>query len=153
MAAQQNGEIQKIATHRRAYHDYTVEDDVEAGIVLTGTEVKSLRNGKVQMIDAYAMIEGGEAFLYQLHISPYDQGNIFNHEPRRTRKLLLNKVEITRLQRKVQEKGYTLIPLELYFKRGRVKVKVGLCKGKKQYDKRAATKERDERREAEREDS
>ena len=152
MAAQTNGEIQKIVTNRRAYHDYSVEEELEAGLVLTGTEVKSLRDGKAQLTDAYAMIEGGEAFMHQVHISEYKQGNIFNHEPRRVRKLLLKRTEIERLVRKVREKGYTLIPLELYFKRGRAKVKIGLCKGKKQYDKRATVRDRDLRREAERED-
>lgn len=152
MAAQTNGEIQKIVTNRRAYHDYSVEEELEAGLVLTGTEVKSLRDGKAQLNDAYAMIEGGEAFMHQVHIAEYKQGNIFNHEPRRVRKLLLKRTEIERLIRKVREKGYTLIPLELYFKRGRAKVKIGLCKGKKQYDKRATVRDRDLRREAERED-
>jgi SsrA-binding protein len=144
--------IQRIATNRRALFDYDVEDSIEAGIVLTGTEVKSLRDGHAQLTDSYAMIEGGEVFAHQMQIAQYAMGNVFNHQPRRTRKLLLHKTEIQRLHRKVQEKGYTLIPLELYFKGGRAKVKLGLCKGKKQYDKRASVKERDLRREAERDE-
>lgn len=144
-----DGEIQRIASNRKARFEYEVEDELEAGMVLAGTEVKSLRDGRAQLQDAYAMVEHGEVFLYQLHIGEYAHGNVFNHEPRRARKLLLHRREIERLERKVREKGYTLIPLELYFKRGRAKVKIGLCRGKKQYDKRATVKERDRLRDTE----
>ena len=140
-------EVKLITKNRKAYFNYLVEEDLEVGIVLRGTEVKALREGKVQILDAYAMVEKGQVFLYQLHISEYAQGNIYNHSPMATRKLLLHKREIERLEWKVQEKGYTLIPLELYFLRGRAKIKLGLCKGKHSYDKREAVKERDQRRE------
>jgi len=142
-----DGSIRRIASNRKARFDYHVDDDVEAGLVLTGTEVKSLRDGKVQLVDGYAAIERGEAFLHGMHISEYANGTYANHEPRRVRKLLLHKSEIQRLARKTAEKGYTLIPLELYFKRGRAKVRLGLCRGKRSYDKRASIKERDEKRE------
>lgn len=141
---------QPIIKNRKAYFDYEIEEEVEAGIVLKGTEVKSLRAGKVQMNDAYARIERGEAFLAQLHISEYEFGNLNNHDPVRVRKLLLNKVEIERLHRKVAEKGFTLIPLEIYFKNGKAKVKIGLCRGKKAHDKRRTIRDRDVRREMER---
>lgn len=143
-------ELQSITKNRRAYYNFTVEEEIEAGMVLTGTEVKSLREGKAQLTDGFAQVDKGEMFLHQTYVAEYAKGNIFNHEPRRTRKLLLKKIEIMRLQRKVQEKGYTLIPLELYFKKGKAKVRLGLCKGKKQYDKRASIKEKDQRRDEER---
>ncbi|MFO0724145.1 MAG: SsrA-binding protein SmpB [Myxococcota bacterium] len=143
-------EIVSITKNRRAYFDYAIEEEIEAGMVLTGTEVKSMREGKAQLSDGFAQVDQGEMFLHQTYVAEYTQGNVFNHEPRRTRKLLLKKVEIERLHRKVQEKGYTLIPLELYFKRGRAKVRLGLCKGKKQYDKRATIKAKDQRRDDER---
>jgi len=135
--------IQRIARNRKASFEYHIEEDIEAGLVLRGTEVKSLRDGKAQLIDAYALIESGEAYVHQLHIAEYVNGTHGNHEPRRVRKLLLHKREIDRLQRKVREKGVTLIPLELYFKKGRAKLKIGLCRGKKQHDKRHAIKQRD----------
>lgn len=141
---------QSIAKNRKAYFDYEIEEELEAGIMLKGTEVKSLRAGKVQLNDAYARIDGGEVFLAQLHIAEYDFGNLNNHEPLRVRKLLLNRNEIDRLARKVSEKGLTLIPLELYFKNGKAKVKLGLCRGKKSHDKRRSIKDRDMRRDLER---
>jgi SsrA-binding protein len=142
---------QTIVKNRKAYFDYEIEEEVEAGLVLKGTEVKSLRAGKAQMTDAYARVERGEAFLVQLHISEYEFGNLNNHEPLRVRKLLLKKTEIERLRRKVAEKGLTLIPLELYWKNGKAKVKLGLCRGKKAHDKRRTIRDRDVRREIERE--
>jgi SsrA-binding protein len=142
--------IQPITTNRKALHDYHVDEEVEAGLVLKGTEVKALREAKVQLNEAYARIERGEAFLFQMHVAEYDHGNIYNHEPTRTRKLLLNRHEIDRLQKKVTEKGYTLIPLRMYFKNGRVKVVIGLCKGKKDHDKRHTIRDRDLKREMDR---
>ena len=139
-----------ISRNRKAYHDYHIDETYEAGIVLLGTEVKSVRGARVNLRDSYARVEGGELYLFNMHISPYDPANRFNHEPRRTRKLLMHKAEIGRLAGKVQEKGYTLIPLKIYFKRGLVKVELGLARGKKLYDKRRAIAERDQRREMER---
>lgn len=140
-----------IAKNRRARHDYHVVDAVEAGVVLRGTEVKSVRLGKVQLVDGYARVEDGEMYLYGVHISPYEHGNRFNVDPRRTRKLLLHKNEIRRLHRQVMEKGVTLIPLTVYLKRGRVKVEIGLCRGKKLHDKRETIRKRDAEREMQRE--
>lgn len=142
--------IKIIAKNKRARHDYYVVDSVEAGIVLRGTEVKSVRLGKVQLVDGFAKVDGGELFLYGVHISPYEQGNRFNVDPRRTRKLLLHKSEIRRLDRQVREKGMALVPLSVYLKRGRVKLEVGVCRGKKLYDKRRAIAERDADRDMER---
>jgi SsrA-binding protein len=139
-----------IAKNKRARHDYHVVDTVEAGVVLRGTEVKSVRLGKVQLVDGFAKIDGGELFLHGVHISPYEQGNRFNVDPRRTRKLLLHKSEIRRLDRQVREKGMALIPLSIYLKRGRVKLEVGVCRGKRLYDKRRAIAERDANRDMER---
>ncbi len=139
-----------IATNRRARHDYTIEDVVEAGIVLSGTEVKSLRAGRANLTDGYAFIENGEAWLDAVHIQEWAQGSWTNHSPRRKRKLLLHKLEIVRLGAKVKEGGYTLVPLSLYFVDGRAKVEIALAKGKKDYDKRQALRERDDKREAER---
>lgn len=150
MAVEKPTRVQ-IATNRRARYDYEIEDELEAGMVLTGTEVKSLRDGKAELQDGYAEIEHGELFLNQVHIPEYRQGNVFNHEPRRRRKLLAHREQIDRLHRKVTEKGYTLVPLELYFSSGRAKVKLGLARGKKKYDKRESVKARDVRRELERE--
>ena len=138
---------QVIARNKRARHDYHILDSWEAGLVLTGTEVKSLRDGKATMADAYALVKDGEVFLLNLHISPYDKGNQFNHEPTRTRKLLLHRKEIRRMIGAVERQGLTLIALELYFKRGKAKVAIGLGKGKKQHDKRQDLKERDAARE------
>lgn len=133
--------------NRKARYDYIIEDEYEAGIVLTGTEIKSIRLGKVNIKDSYAIIRNEEIFLLNTHISAYDKGNIFNHEEERTRKLLLHKKEIKKLNNKVILEGYTLIPLKIYFVRGKAKVLIGLCKGKKNYDKRETIKERDITRE------
>jgi SsrA-binding protein len=141
-------ERRKIATNRRARHEYFIEETMEAGIVLTGTEVKSLRLGKGNLNDSYAQIKGVEVILYNCHISPYDFGNRFNHDPLRSRKLLLHKAEIRRLVGKIKEKGYTLVPLSLYFdQNNRVKVELALAKGKKLYDKREDLVKKDAERE------
>jgi SsrA-binding protein len=146
-AAPETAEHHSIARNKRARHDYHILETWEAGIVLTGTEVKSLRNGKANMTDAYAIVRDGEIFLLNLHIAPYEQGNQFNHEPTRTRKLLLHRREIRRLIGSVERQGLTLIPLDLYFKKGKAKVVVALGKGKKLHDKRATERERDAQRE------
>ncbi|MBD3347715.1 MAG: SsrA-binding protein SmpB [Candidatus Eisenbacteria bacterium] len=139
-----------IAKNKRARHDYHIVDSMEAGIILRGTEVKSVRQGKVQLIDGYARVENGELYLHGVHISPYEQGGRYNVDPRRVRKLLMHKNEIARLERQVMEKGMALIPLSVYLKRGKVKVEVGVCRGKKRYDKRETIKRRDAARDAER---
>lgn len=133
--------------NRQATFNYFVEDTYEAGIVLTGTEIKSIRKGKCNIKDSYIIIKNNEAYLLNTHISHYDQGNIFNHEETRTRKLLLNKNEILKLSNKLNIEGYTLIPLKIYFVKNRAKVLVGICKGKKNYDKRESIKEKDLERE------
>ena len=133
--------------NRRARYDYMVEETYEVGIVLTGTEIKSIRLGKVNLKDSYAIIRNNELYLLNTHISAYEKGNIFNHEETRTRKLLMHKKEIVKLNNKIVLEGYTLIPLKMYFVRGRAKVQLGLCKGKKNYDKRETIKERDIKRE------
>lgn len=143
--------IKIVADNRKARHDYHVHESYEAGIVLTGTEVKSLRAGKANLKDAYARIENLELMLHNMHISPYDAGNRFNHEPLRNRKLLMHRSEIDKLIGKTQEKGYTLVPLKLYFTHGIAKVQVGLVTGKKNYDKRQDMAERDAKREMDRE--
>ena len=135
--------IKNIAKNPTAKHNYTIIDTLEAGIVLTGTEIKSIRNGKVNLKDSYAEIKNGEVFISSMHISPYEHGNIFNKDPMRSRKLLLNKREIFRLTGLIKQKGYTLVPISLYFKNNIVKVEVGLCKGKKLYDKREDLKKKD----------
>ncbi|GIW10885.1 MAG: SsrA-binding protein SmpB [Chloroflexi bacterium] len=135
-----------VAVNRKAFHDYTVEETFEAGLALTGTEIKSLRQGAVDLREGYARPEGGELWLYGVHIAPYAQGTVNSHEPKRKRKLLLHRREIDYLSAKVQERGLTLVPLRVYIKRGRAKVALGLARGKKQYDKREAIA----RREAER---
>lgn len=135
-----------IAENRKARHDYFVEDTYEAGIELVGTEVKSLRQGGVNLKDSFCDIKNGEIFIRNMHISPYEQGNIFNRDPMRMRKLLMHRREILRLFQQVKQDGYTLIPLSLYFKGSRVKVCVGVCKGKKLYDKRADIAKRDAKR-------
>ncbi|NLY11679.1 MAG: SsrA-binding protein SmpB [Firmicutes bacterium] len=141
----------KIITHnRKARHDYFIEDTIEAGIALQGTEVKSLRLGKVNISDSFARIKDGEVFLHGMHISPYEQGNRFNHDPLRVRKLLLHKREINRLVGRTQEQGYTLIPLRLYFKRGKCKIELAVAKGKRKYDKRDAIAKKDAARRIER---
>ncbi len=137
---------QSVARNKRARHDYHILETWEAGLVLTGTEVKSLRASKVTMADAYAIVQAGEVFLLNLHISPYDQGNQFNHEPTRTRKLLLHKKEIRKLIGAVERQGLTLIPLDLYFTRGKAKVTVALARGKQLHDKRADQKRREDER-------
>jgi SsrA-binding protein len=136
-----------ICNNKKAWHDYFIEEKFEAGMVLTGTEVKSLRLGKANLNDSFAQVRGGEAFLNNLHISPYDFGNRENHDPDRMRKLLLHKKEIVWMFSKVREQGYSLIPLRLYFKDGLVKVEMGLAKGKKLYDKREDMKQKDHKRE------
>lgn len=135
-----------ICNNKKAYHEYFIEEKFEAGMVLTGTEVKSLRQGKANMNDSFAMVRHGEAFLHNLHISPYDFGNRQNHDPDRMRKLLLHKSEIVRLFGKVREQGYSLVPVRLYFKEGYVKVELGLAKGKKLHDKREDLKKKDMKR-------
>jgi len=140
-----------ICQNRRARHEYFILDSLEAGISLSGTEVKSLRAGKANLQDSYAAVEGREVWLHQAHISPYEQGNRYNPDPRRKRKLLLHRREIFRLARQVSEKGLTLIPLRLYFKAGHAKVELGLARGKRLYDKREAIRERDEVRRLEQE--
>jgi SsrA-binding protein len=140
-----------IASNRRAFHDYAIVDTNEAGIALTGTEVKSLRANGCSLVDGFVRLKGGEAWLVNVHIPPYEQGTFFSqHDPRRDRKLLLHKRELARLSGKLQEKGLTLLPLRVYFRRNHVKVEVGLARGKKQYDKREAIKAREVRRELER---
>ena len=143
----ENPEHQSIAKNRRARHDYSILDTYEAGLVLTGSEVKSLRDGKANLSDAYGIVRNGEIFLLNLHISPYERASYNNHEPTRTRKLLLHKREIRRLIGAVERQRLTLVPLELYFKRGVAKVAMALGKGKKQHDKRDAEKQRDADRE------
>ncbi|WBU38211.1 SsrA-binding protein SmpB [Homoserinibacter sp. YIM 151385] len=139
-----------VASNRRARHDYLIEDTVEAGIVLSGTEVKSLRQGRASLVDGYAFIEGGEAWLDAVHIPEYTEGTWNNHAPRRKRKLLLHKQQIVKMSHKTKEGGYTLIPLSLYFSDGRAKVELAVAKGKREYDKRQTLREKQDRREAER---
>ncbi len=137
-------------TNRKAYHDYYIEETIEAGIALQGTEVKSLRSGLANLTDSYALVKNNEIFLFNANISPYPYGNIMNHEPLRTRKLLMHREEIRKLIGKITQKGYTLIPLKIYFVRGRAKVLIGLAKGKKAFDKRDTIKEKESKREVER---
>lgn len=139
-----------IAANKKAFHDYFVEESLEAGIELSGTEVKSLRQGGVNLKDAWCAIDGGEMWVHGMHVSPYEKGNIFNRDPRRPRRLLLHKREILRLFGLVKQQGLTLIPLSVYFKGSLVKVQVGLCRGKKLYDKREDAARRDMKREADR---
>lgn len=139
-----------IANNKKAYHDYFIEDKYEAGIALAGTEVKSLRMGKCSIKESFIRIENEEAYIYQMHISPYEKGNIFNKDPLRTRKLLLHKYEIHKLIGAQKAKGYTLVPLQVYFKDSLVKVEIGLARGKKLYDKREDIAKKDMKREAER---
>lgn len=139
-----------VATNRKAYHDYHITETCEAGMSLLGTEVKSLREGKANLKESYVIIKNGEAFLLNCHISPYSHGNIQNHDPLRTRKLLLHKKEINKLLGKTKEKGLALIPLKIYFKGGKAKTEIGLARGKRQYEKRAAVKEKEAKREIER---
>lgn len=143
--------VKIIATNRKARFNYTVTDTFECGIVLEGTEVKSVKGGNISFADSFALIENGEVWVQNLHISEYAFSSVFNHDPDRKKKLLLHMEEIKRLQRKVDEKGFTLVPLDFYLKHGLVKVKLGLCKGKKEFDKRADIKDRDIKREIARE--
>ncbi|MDY3917741.1 MAG: SsrA-binding protein SmpB [Candidatus Limivivens sp.] len=138
-----------IANNKKAYHDYFIDETCEAGISLHGTEVKSLRMGKCSIKEAFIRIENGEVFVYGMHISPYEKGNIFNKDPLRVKKLLMHRSEINKMLGKVKEKGYTLVPLRVYFKGSLVKVEVGLARGKKLYDKRQDIAKKDQRREAE----
>lgn len=147
MTATQESPDRLVAQNRRARYDYTVLDTIEAGIVLAGTEVKSLRNGKASLAESFATIDNGEVWVRQLHIPPYEQGNRANHDPVRSRKLLLHRLEIQKLHRSVAQKGNTLVPLKLYFVRGRAKLLLGICKGKKTHDKRDAIADRDAKRE------
>ncbi len=139
-----------VSTNRKAFHDYLIFDKFVAGIVLTGTEIKSIRKGMLNLKDSFAKIEDGEIFLYNMHISPYEQGNRFNHEPERVRKLLLNKQEIMKMLGKIKKEGYTIVPLELFLSHGFAKIEIGLAKGKKIYDKRESiakkTQDRDMQR-------
>jgi SsrA-binding protein len=139
-----------VAVNRRARHEYAVEETLEAGIALTGTEIKSIRAGRVNLAEAYARIEKGEAWLIGAHIAPYEQGNRNNHEPTRTRKLLLHRDQIAELVGRTQAKGFTLVPLKLYIRNGMAKLEIGVARGKKAYDKRRTIAERDARRELER---
>ena len=142
--------IKSVANNRKAYHDYFIEDKFEAGIELAGTEVKSIRQGHVNLKNAFAIVKDGEMMVHGMHISPYEKGNIFNKDPLRPRKLLMHKREILRLHAKVKQDGYALVPLSVYFKGPRVKVELGLAKGKKLYDKREAAAQRDAKREMDR---
>ncbi len=142
--------IKIIAQNRKARYDYFIEDELEAGLVLKGTEVKSLRLGRAHLKDAYARVKDGEVYVYQMHIGPYPFAYYDNHDPLRPRKLLLHKREIKRLYGKVNEKGFTLVPLKIYFKDGKVKITLALVRGKRKYDKREAIRRRDEKREMDR---
>ncbi len=140
-----------VANNKKAYHDYFIEEKYECGIALHGTEVKSLRMGKCSIKEAFIRIENGEVFVYGMHISPYEKGNIFNKDPLRVKKLLLHKQEINKLVGKIKEKGYTLVPLQVYFANGKAKVEIGLARGKKLYDKREDIAKKDQKREMQRE--
>lgn len=144
-------EMKLVANNKKAYHDYFIEEKYEAGLVLHGTEVKSLRQGKCSIKEAFIRIEKGEVYIYGMHISPYEKGNIFNKDPLRVKKLLLHKQQIRKLIGNSAEKGYTLVPLQVYFSNGRAKIEIGLAKGKKLYDKRQDIAKKDQRREAEKE--
>ena len=144
-------ELKLVANNKIAYHDYFIEEKYEAGLVLHGTEVKSLRMGKCSIKEAFIRIESGEVFIYGMHISPYEKGNIFNKDPLRVRKLLLHKSQIQKLIGNSAEKGYTIVPLQVYFSNGRAKIEIGLAKGKKLYDKRQDIAKKDQKREAEKE--
>ncbi len=150
--ADKNAKNKQVAKNSKAYHDYFVDDTYEAGIALFGTEIKSIRGGQVNLKDSYCSIKDGEIFVVGMHVSPYEKGNIFNREPRRDRKLLMHKREIMKLSGLVGQKGYTLVPLSLYFSGARIKVEVGLCRGKKLYDKRETDAKKEADREMERYD-
>lgn len=142
--------VKQVASNRKAYHDYFIEDKYEAGIELAGTEVKSIRQGAVNLKDSFAIVKDGEMMLHGMHVSPYEKGNIFNKDPLRPRKLLLHKREILKLHAKVKQDGYSLVPLSVYFRGPRVKVELGVAKGKKLYDKREAAAQKDAKREMDR---
>ncbi|MFC0187501.1 SsrA-binding protein SmpB [Fictibacillus aquaticus] len=144
------GEGKVVAQNKKATHDYHIEDTYEAGIVLQGTEIKSIRAGKANLKDSFARVQNGELFLHNMHVSPYEQGNRFNHDPLRTRKLLLHKKQISQLIGATKEKGYSIVPLKMYLKNGFAKVLIGIAKGKKNYDKREDLKRKDAKREIER---
>lgn len=144
-------EMKLVANNKKAYHDFFIEETYEAGIVLHGTEVKSLRMGKCSIKEAFIRIENGEVYIYGMHISPYEKGNIFNKDPLRIKKLLLHKQQIRKLIGNSSEKGYTIVPLKVYFSNGRAKIEIGLAKGKKLYDKRQDIARKDQKREAEKE--
>ncbi len=144
-------EMKLVANNKKAYHDYFIEEKYEAGLVLHGTEVKSLRMGKCSIKEAFIRIEDGEVYAYGMHISPYEKGNIFNKDPLRAKKLLLHKQQIRKLIGSIAEKGYTLVPLQIYFRDGKAKIEIGLAKGKKLYDKRQDIAKKDQRREVEKE--
>ena len=146
-----NDRIKLVANNKKAYHDYFIDDKYEAGIELFGTEVKSIRMGKCSVKEAFVKIDKGQVYIYGMHISPYEKGNIFNKDPLRVRKLLLHSYEIRKIEGKIREKGYTLVPLKVYFKGSLVKVEMGVAKGKKLYDKRQDIAKKDQRRETERE--
>lgn len=150
MALKDGERVKVIAVNRRASHDYFIDDRVEAGLVLTGTEIKSIREGRVNLREGYARIHNGEGWLVNVHIAPYEQGNRYNHEPLRDRKLLLHKEELSSLMGRVRQRGYTLVPTQLYLKHGRAKVELGLARGKREYDKREAISKREAQREIER---
>ena len=145
----QTSNIKLIANNKKAYHDYFIEEKYEAGISLMGTEVKSLRMGKCSVKESFVRVEKGEVYIYNMHISPYEKGNIFNRDPLRVKKLLLHKYEINKIMGQMQQKGYTIVPLNVYFKGSLVKVEIGLARGKKLYDKRQDIAKRDQKREAE----
>lgn len=149
MAKEQSMKL--VANNKKAYHDYFIEEKYETGVVLHGTEVKSLRLGKCSIKEAFVRIENGEVIVYGMHISPYEKGNIFNKDPMRAKKLMMHKYEIFKLSGKLAEQGFTLVPLQVYFKDGKAKVEIGLAKGKKLYDKRQDIAKKDQRREAEKE--
>ena len=151
MAKAPKENVKLIANNKKAYHNYFIEDKYEAGISLAGTEVKSLRQGKCSIKESFIRIEKGEVFIYGMHVSPYEKGNIFNKDPLRVKKLLLHKYEINKIAGKIAEKGYTLVPLQVYFRGSLVKVELGLARGKKLYDKRQDIAKKDQKREAERE--
>ena len=151
MAKAPKENVKLIANNKKAFHDYFIEEKYEAGISLAGTEVKSLRQGKCSIKESFIRIEKGEIFIYGMHISPYEKGNIFNKDPLRVKKLLMHKYEINKMAGKIAEKGYTLVPLQVYFRGSLVKVEIGLAKGKKLYDKRQDIAKKDQKREAEKE--
>src|ERR687886_1979925 len=150
MAVKSGERVKVVAVNRRATHDYHIDDRVEAGLVLTGTEIKSIREGRINLREGYCRILNGEAWLTNVHIAPYEQGNRYNHEPLRDRKLLLHRDEINTLVGRVRQRGYTLVPLQLYLKHGRAKVELGLARGKRQYDKRESIAKREAQRDIER---